>query len=252
MRLTRKMTFIIPISNIHHLYAHPSSFSTRMICLTFGHTLKQMKMKNLTRRITAITIVMAAIIFLTIPQCLMAQVNYKLLPGKDAGIKVLGSSNIHDWTMTATGIESQGEFKLEGDQLRSLTAFSFSVEAKSLKSDHESMDNRTYKTINADKFPRIAYKLNSAVVTEVQKNKYAIKATGELTISGATQTIVLNVTAIVNSDNTITCTGSQKIQLTDYKIDPPTFMLGAMKVKNDLTIQFNLVYKNTQLLTKTN
>jgi polyisoprenoid-binding protein YceI len=252
MRLTRKMTSIISISNIHHLYAHLPSFSTRVIYLTFGHTLKQMKMKNLTRRITAITMIMAAIIFLTIPQCLMAQVNYKLLPGKDAGIKVLGSSNIHDWTMTATGIESQGDFKFEGDQLRSLHAFSFSVEAKSLKSDHESMDNRTYKTINADKFPRIAYKLNSAVVTPVEKNKYAIKATGELTISGATQTVVLNVTAVVNPDKTITCTGSQKIQLTDYKIDPPTFMLGAMKVKNDLTIQFNLVYKNNQLLTKTN
>jgi polyisoprenoid-binding protein YceI len=223
-----------------------------MICPTFDHTLKQMKMKNLTKRIIAITMVMAAIIFLTMPQCLMAQANYKLLAGKDAGIKVLGSSNIHDWTMTATGTESQGEFKIEGDQLRALHSFTFSVEAKSLKSEHESMDNRTYKTINADKFPRIAYKLNSAVVTPIEKNKYAIKATGELTISGATQTIVLNVTAIVNPDNTITCTGSQKIQLTDYKIDPPTFMLGAMKVKNDLTIQFNLVYKSTQLLTKTN
>src|SRR5665213_1065903 len=159
MRLTRKMTSIIPMSNIHHLYAHPPSFSTRVIYLTFGHTLKQMKMKNLTNRIIAITMVMAAIIFLTIPQCLMAQVNYKLLPGKDAGIKVLGSSNIHDWTMTATAIESQGDFKFEGDQLRALHSFSFSVEAKSLKSDHESMDNRNYKTINADKFRRIAYKL---------------------------------------------------------------------------------------------
>ncbi len=212
-----------------------------------------MKAKKIINRITVSSIIMAVIIvFLTIPQPLKAQTNYKLSTGPDVVIKVLGSSNIHDWTMTATGIESQGDFKFEGSQLRTLNSFSFSVGAKSLKSEHESMDNRTYKTINADKFPKIIYKLNSAVVSQVQKNKYAIKATGDLTISGATQTIVLNVTAIVNSDNTITCTGSQKIQLTDYKIDPPTFMLGAMKVKNDLTIQFNLVYKSNQLLSKTN
>jgi len=209
-------------------------------------------MKNLNRQISVIYITIAAIIFLAIPQCLMAQTNYKLLPGKDVNVKVLGSSNIHDWTMTATGIESQGDFKFEGDQLRSLHSFNFSVEAKSLKSEHESMDSRTYKTINADKYSKITFKLNSAVVTSVQKNKYLIKATGELTISGATQTVVLNVTAVVNPDNTISCSGSQKIELTDYKIDPPSFMLGAMKVKNDLTIQYNLVYKNNQLLTKAN
>jgi len=209
-------------------------------------------MKNLSKQIAAITLTMAAVIFLSIPQRLMAQANYKLVQGKDAVVTVQGSSNVHDWTETATSIESQGDFKMEGDKLRSLRSFSFSATAKGLKSDHSSMDNRTYSTIKADKFPMITYKLNSAVVTLIQKNKYAIKATGDLTIAGATQTIVLNVNAVVNADNTISCTGSQKIQLTDYKIDPPSFMLGAMKVKNDLTIQFNLVYKNNQLLTKAN
>ncbi|HEY8782141.1 MAG TPA: YceI family protein [Mucilaginibacter sp.] len=207
-------------------------------------------MKNLNKQISAIA--MTALIFLAVPECLRAQSIYKLVPGKDVIIKVLGSSNVHNWTMTATGIESQGDFKFEGDQFRALSSFSFSVEAKSLKSEHESMDNRTYNTIKANQYPKIIYKLTSAVITPVQKNKYLIKATGELTISGATQSIILNVNAVVNPDNTISCTGSQKIKLTDYKIEPPSFMFGAMKVYNDLTIQFNLLYKNSQLLTKTN
>ncbi len=155
--------------------------------------------------------------------------------------------------MTTTTMESEGHFKFgEGNQLRELTAFSFSLNAKSLKSDHESMDNRTYKTIKADKYPKIVYKLNSAAITEVQKNKYLVKTTGSLTIAGVTQTISMNVTAVVSDENTISCTGSEKLKLTDYKIDPPSFMLGAMKVTNDLTIQFNLLYKSTQLITKTN
>jgi polyisoprenoid-binding protein YceI len=204
-----------------------------------------MKMKTgiFNKQFLLITAAIALTIFFTMPQTLKAQGNYKVSQGKDVTIKVLGSSNIHDWTMTATGIESQGQFKFEGGQLQALTSFGLVVEAKSLKSESTSMDGRCYKTIKADQYPKITFKLTSAAVTEVQKNKYTIKASGELTISGATQPVVLTVTAVVNADNTITCTGAQKVKLTDYKIDPPTFLLGAMKVYNDLTIQYNLIYK---------
>jgi len=196
-------------------------------------------------------VTVAVILFGVIPQSLKAQV-YKLSPSADVNIKVLGSSNIHDWTMTSTALESQGNFKLSEGQLKEVTAFSFSLNAKSLKSDHQSMDNRTYKTINADQFPKIIYRLSSATITSVQKNKFLIKTTGELTIAGTTQTITMNVTAVVNADNSLTCTGSEKLKLTDYKIEPPSFMLGAMKVTNDLTIQFNLIYKSSLLITKIN
>ncbi|MDB4903268.1 MAG: yceI [Mucilaginibacter sp.] len=209
-------------------------------------------MKNFKKQVTALSVIIAVIVFGLIPNELRAQAIYKLSAGKDVNINVLGSSNVHDWTMTSSAMESQGDFKFEGGSLRSLFSFSFSLDAKSLKSQHESMDNRTYKTIKADQYPKITYKLNSATVTQVQKNKYSIKTTGDLTIAGASQTIVMIITAIVNPDNTINCTGSEKLKLTDYKIDPPSFMLGAMKVKDDLTIQFNLVYKNSQLLSKAN
>jgi len=211
-------------------------------------------MKNFNRQISAI-IIMTAIFLGVAPQNLKAQTTYKLTTGKDVTIKVLGSSNIHDWVMTSSAtMESQGEFKFDDkNQLQSLHSFSFSLTAKSLKSEHESMDNRTYNTIKADKYPNITYKLTSAAVTQAQKNKYLVKTTGDLTIAGVTQSIAMTVTVIVNTDNTLSCTGSEKLKLTDYKIDPPSFMLGAMKVTNDLTIQFSLIYnKNNQLITKAN
>lgn len=201
-------------------------------------------MKHLNRKIVAAAIIFVMVIAGGIFQNAAAQTSYKLTSGKDASIKVLGTSNVHDWVLTSTAIESQGEFKIDGDdQLRGLSSFTLSLNAKSLKSEHESMDNRTYKTMKADQYPKITYKLTSATITPIQKNKYTIKATGELTIAGVTQTIVMTINAVTNADNTITCTGSEALKLTDYKIDPPSFMLGAMKVKNDLTIQFNLTYK---------
>ena len=197
-------------------------------------------MKNSNRRVTVTPLILVVFTFLAVPRLVNAQLIYKLVTVPGVTIKVLGSSNVHDWTMTSTVMESQGDFNLAG---RSLQNLSFRLAFTSLKSEHSSMDDRTYKAVDAAKYPDISYKLTSAEVVTGDKNSYLIKTKGNLTISGVTQAISMDVTAVANSDNTITCSGSKKIQLTDYGIKPPTFMLGAMKVYNDLTIQFNLIYK---------
>ena len=203
-------------------------------------------MKNNIKQILVLTM----ICILGFSSLLKAQTSYKLANGPDVSIKVLGSSNIHDWVMTSTAMESQGEFTFEGATLSALHSFKFSLAFTSLKSDHTSMDNRTYKSVNAKKYPTISYKLISAQVSATEKNKYLLKTKGELTIGGVTQPITMDVTAVVNEDKTITCTGSEKIKLTNYSIKPPSFMLGAMKVYDDLTIQFDLAYKNQTSLAK--
>ena len=200
-------------------------------------------MKKLTHSFAAVKLIIAAIIFLAVPTLVAAQATYKLVQSSDVTIKVLGSSNVHDWVMTSTTMQSQGDFTVNGDKLQALHSLSFRLAVKSLHSEHASMDDRTYKSVNASKYPDISYKLTSAVVTPGGAGKYLVKTKGNLTIAGATQPISMEVTATV-ANNVITCSGEKKIQLTDYGIKPPTFMLGSMKVANDLTIQFNLVYKN--------
>ena len=188
-------------------------------------------------------IILAAILFLAIAPVANAQVPYQLSDSPEIAVKISGKSNIHDWAMTSVIMQTRGKFKFNGNNLNDVTKLNFSLAAKSLKNDHKTMDSRTYKLLNADKYPIISYRLSSATVSPLKQNKYLIKAKGELTIAGVTRTVSMDVTAIVNGDNTITCSGAENIQLTDYGMKPPTFMLGAMKVYNDLVIQFNLIYK---------
>ena len=103
--------------------------------------------------------------------------------------------------------------------------------------------------MKADAFPKIFYKLTNAVIGKTQKNRYTVKSTGVLTIAGQARSISMDLDVVVNADNSITCTGTEKLKLTDYKITPPSYMLGAMKVYNDLSIQFTLHYKKSNLLT---
>jgi hypothetical protein len=183
---------------------------------------------------------------ITLSTGVYAQTVYKLSGSKENTVKISGSSNVHDWTMVAQNPVCEANFgQLTGDEgvPKSLGSLSFSVNAKSLKSEHESMDGRTYKTIKADAYPQITFKLSEASITPLQKNKFSVKATGTLTIAGVSRVISMQVNGEVKPDNSITCTGQEKIKLTDYNIQPPSFMLGAMKVANDLTIAYTLNFK---------
>ncbi|RZK76700.1 MAG: YceI family protein [Pedobacter sp.] len=177
---------------------------------------------------------------------LNAQSPYKLSNTKENLIRVSGKSNVHDWSMNALNPTSEadfGSFDAEDNVPKTLTALSFSVNARNLKSEHASMDTRTYKVIKADANPKISFKLANAVITPVSKHKFTVKGTGALTIAGVVKTITMQVNGEVKADQSITCSGTQSIKLTDYGMEPPSFMLGAMKVGNELMISFTLNFK---------
>ena len=178
---------------------------------------------------------------------MQTQAQYKLSTTKENTVKISGGSNVHDWTMNAQNPVCEaafGSLTAEENIPKNLTSLSFSVNTKSLKSEHSSMDGRTYKTLKADNFPKITFKLSNAVVTPVKKNRFSVRANGTLTIAGTSKNITMMVNGEVKEDGSIQCTGQQKLKLTDFNIQPPSFMLGAMKVDNDLTIDFNLTFKN--------
>lgn len=186
--------------------------------------------------------IILALLFLGVGN-LSAQNIYKLGGGKEIEVQVSGTSNVHDWTMTSTVADSQGTFKINGkEEITDLSSLAFSIPAKSLKSGKSLMDSRTYKSLKADEFPTISYQLKAVEIAMVQSNKFRIHTKGSVTIAGKTQPITMVVNSVVNTDKSITCSGTTLLKLTDFGIDPPSFMLGAMKVGNELTVKFDLTY----------
>lgn len=167
----------------------------------------------------------------------IAQTSYKNSEGSQ--VKVFGTSNLHDWTMTAKAFTCEGTFIVKGDQLVDVTALTLTIPVKNLKSNESLMDSRAYKTLKADQYSTIGFKLTNATVNAQQKT---IKATGNLTISGFSNLITLQISYVVNGDE-ILCKGSQSLKMTEYKIKPPSFMLGALKTGDDLKIDVNLKMK---------
>ena len=160
---------------------------------------------------------------------------------KNATVTIAGTSSLHDWTEVSKQASSTAIFVFESDKL-TIHDVSFTVPAKSLKSEHSSMDNNTYKALNADKYPNITYVATTGTITRIDASTYSAKTTGHLSIAGTANATDIAATVKVNADKTITVTGSKKIKMTDYKVDPPTAVFGTIKTGNEITISFNCRY----------
>jgi polyisoprenoid-binding protein YceI len=183
--------------------------------------------------------VVMAVASLAVSQQILAQSSFTV---RSYDMKISGTSNVHDWTMKANNATGNAQFDTKTGQLSSLTGLEFTVPVKGLKSNSDIMDGRTHTTLKADKHTKINFKLISAVVSPQQNNNYQIKATGNLTIAGVTKEVVLIANGVLNNQNLITVTCSKKIKMSEWQIKPPTYMLGAMKVGDEVTIDFNLKF----------
>ena len=172
-----------------------------------------------------------------------AQTLYTLEKGPVSTVKILGTSNLHDWTMQAHSGDCKAEFSLSGSgqaQLKGLKSLSFTLPVQTLKSGESMMDSKAYHALKSDKFGTISFDLSAASVTPAKNGQYTVTANGKLCIAGVCRIVQLDVACTVNADGSITCSGSEKLKMTDYQVDPPTFMFGALKTADDITIAFTL------------
>jgi polyisoprenoid-binding protein YceI len=155
-----------------------------------------------------------------------------------ASVTIAGTSSLHDWTEKSQQGSGVAVFNFAEEKL-TLNGLSFVVPVKSLKSEHSSMDNNTYKALKADKNPNITYIAHTASITRVNAETFSVKTTGKLTIAGTTNDTDISATVKVNADKSITVSGSKKFKMTDYKVDPPTAVLGTIKTGDEITISFD-------------
>ncbi|WP_259065982.1 YceI family protein [Mucilaginibacter sp. X4EP1] len=190
-------------------------------------------------------LILTAICILGFSSMLQAQSIYKINDSKDIDMKLSGTSTLHKWSMDAKTFSGNADFGFKSGNatgLSSIKSLTFSLAVADLKSGESGLDKNAYKALNTKEYKDIDYKLLSATITSEGENKFLIKAHGNLTIAGVTKEVVMDVHCVVNKNGNITCTGSKILNMTDYAVKPPKFMLGAMKTGDAITLDFKLVY----------
>ena len=159
-----------------------------------------------------------------------------------SNLKVEGTSNVHDWEITAKDLQGSMKVQMTDGQLVQIDDIKFTVVAESLKSGKGGMDKNTYKALNTDKFKTITYqlqKLNNLDCTS--KSSCKVTTTGALTIAGAKKNVEIVFDAKVSGDK-IVLSGNKKIKMSEFKVDPPTAMFGTITTGDDLKIEFQVSF----------
>lgn len=162
--------------------------------------------------------------------------NFKMQSSSD--IKVEGTSNIHDWELDAKEKSGSAVLESEDGKITGLKSLQVTIPAESLKSGKGGMDKNTYKALNTNKYENIEFNLDQVKdFQDAGNNTYKVKGMGTLKIAGASKQIPLDFTMSLNG-NTIKISGEKTLNMTDYKVDPPTAMFGTITTGEEVTIKF--------------
>jgi polyisoprenoid-binding protein YceI len=175
----------------------------------------------------------------------IAQSVYSINNNVNNTVKLLGTSTFHDWEMDAKYTNGEAKFEFnsaQGNELIGIKSLWFSLNVKDLKSDNSALNDNAYKALKSDEYKDIRYQLTSSTVTPEVGGKL-IKSKGNLTIAGVTKEIKMQVHCIINADGSVTSKGSYQLKMTDFDVEPPIFMWGAMKTGDALTLNFEINYK---------
>ena len=159
-----------------------------------------------------------------------------------SNLKVEGTSNIHDWELTAEELQGSMKVQMEDGQLVQIDDIKFTVVAESLKSGKGGMDKNTYKALNTDKHKTITYQLQKVNNLDcTSKSSCKVTTTGVLTVAGTKKNVELVFDAKVSGDK-IVLSGNKKIKMTEFNVEPPTAMFGTITTGDDLNIKFQVTF----------
>jgi hypothetical protein len=184
----------------------------------------------------SLTVLVLSVLF-SISSVSIAQ-NFPLI-SQAAVINVHGTSNVHDWDMKPTTVA--GELGL--NDARQISSIAIKIEVKSLKSGNGIMDGKTHDAFNYKVNPYIVFVLTDASQAKLTVNDTEIILTGNLSFSGQTRKISIKTIGKITKSRDYQLKGSVPLKMTDYKMKPPTAMLGTMKTGDAVTVEFDVTFK---------
>lgn len=153
-------------------------------------------------------------------------------------LKISGTSSLHDWDMVSETATGKLLAVVEGNKLTIISSLVVEMPAESIKSGKGGMDKNAYKALKTNQFKTVRFDLKSAT-----KNADGTwNFTGTFTIAGVTKSVSLKIKETTTGSQSV-FEGSYSFKLTDYKITPPTALMGTVKTGDDVKISFILKFK---------
>ena len=155
---------------------------------------------------------------------------------KTSSMTIFGTTNVHNFKSNVELIK--GELVINSS--RKVQSLNVEIPVRSIKSGEKGMDNKTYEAFNDKKFPTISFQLVDASSLQISGDEINVMVTGNLTMAGTSRKISFKTTGKKLKPGVYEFKGSIPLKMTDFKMKPPTAMLGVMKVGDAITLKYSI------------
>lgn len=161
---------------------------------------------------------------------------------------VSGTSTVRSFECTATQIDATIES--ESPEIsrevmvgqKTVQTVLVKVPAAKLDCANGTMNEHMLKAIKGKDNPVIEFRMSSY---DIARSQAATAGTinGTLSLGGVQKDITLQATGSAGPNGALHVVGSYPLLMSDYGLKPPSLMMGAMKVGNKVTVNFDLLVK---------
>lgn len=160
---------------------------------------------------------------------------------------VEGTSSVRDWKCDATKVEASvtGAAVPAAASAKEVGAAAkravLTIPVAELDCRNGTMNGHMRKALKADANKTIQYRIATWEVTPRGEDSATVKTSGTLALAGEEKPLSVELAAKRATAGTWHLKGSKTIQMTEWGVKPPSLMLGTMKVRDPVTIRFDLV-----------
>jgi polyisoprenoid-binding protein YceI len=126
-------------------------------------------------------------------------------------------------------------------ELRSLPGAQLTIPVAALDCRNGTMNGHMRRALKADQHAAIRFQASSVTLTP-GNGQSAARMTGNLTIAGQTRPATIQAT-VVEEEGQLRVRGTHALTMTDFGVDPPSLMMGTMRVRAPVTIGFDVTLR---------
>jgi hypothetical protein len=184
---------------------------------------------------------------LLVPFGIQAQES-ELKLGTQAGTRlwVEGASSVRNWSCDATLVEASvtGAAVPAGASAKDVSAAAkravLTIPVEKLDCRNGTMNEHMRKALKANAHKSIEYRIAKWELTPRGDDEGTVTTSGTLVMAGAEKPISVEFAA-KRAGQGWQLKGSKSLRMTEWGIKPPSLMLGTMKVRDPVTVRFELV-----------
>lgn len=160
---------------------------------------------------------------------------------QDSEMTIFGSSNLRDWTMDVLTIDGEVDVEPAPDGVPSVERIFVEVPVDSLVSGRDGQDEKAHKALQKKAQPRIYFRSESVTLAPgSDADTFEVTAEGELIMATERRTVRLQADGTRQADGSFRFQGEHEMLLSDFDIERPTALLGALRVADEIRVAFDV------------